>query len=47
MFFLELWNLKLDFGKVTFQAVPREQNKSADRLVNEALDSQGGKSTLF
>jgi len=38
-FFLELWNLKIDFGKVTFQAVPREQNKSADRLVNEALDS--------
>ncbi|MEK7542237.1 MAG: ribonuclease HI family protein, partial [Patescibacteria group bacterium] len=31
-FFLELWNLKIDFGKVTFQAIPREQNKAADRL---------------
>ncbi len=38
-FFLELWNLKVDFGKVTFQAVPREENKAADRLVNQALDS--------
>ena len=38
-FFLELWNLKIDFGKVSFQAIPREQNKSADRLVNQALDS--------
>lgn len=39
-FFLELWNLKVDFGKVSFQAVPREQNKAADRLVNQALDSR-------
>lgn len=38
-FFLELWNLKIDFGKITFQVVPREQNKAADRLVNEALDA--------
>lgn len=27
-----------DFGRVTFTYVPREQNKDADRLVNEALD---------
>ena len=46
-FFLELWNLKIDFGKVTFHAVPREQNKAADRLVNQALDSQGSKRSLF
>jgi len=46
-FFLELWNLKIDFGKVTFQAVPREQNKAADRLVNEALDAQGSKRRLL
>ena len=39
-FFLELWNLKIDFAKVTFQAVPREQNKAADKLVNQALDSR-------
>ena len=39
-FFLELWNLKIDFREVAFQAVPREQNKAADRLVNAALDAQ-------
>lgn len=27
-----------DFGKVRFTYVPREENKDADRLVNEALD---------
>ena len=38
--FLELWNLRIDFGRVDFTAVPREQNKEADRLVNEALDAK-------
>jgi len=46
-FFLELWNLKLDFGKVSFQAVPRSQNKAADRLVNAALDAQTKPGKLF
>jgi len=46
-FFLELWNLKLDFQKVTFESVPREQNKHADRLVNEALDSKEKPGKLF
>lgn len=44
-YFLETWNLMLDFGSVTFRHVPREQNKIADSLVNEALDEelcQGG-----
>lgn len=36
--FIEVWNLKLDFKKVVFVHIPREQNKKADRLVNEALD---------
>ena len=36
--FIEVWNLRLDFGKVTFVHVPREENKRADRMVNEALD---------
>ena len=40
-FFLELWNLKIDFKKVSFTAVPREENEEADRLVNEALDAKG------
>jgi ribonuclease HI len=36
--FMAVWNLKIEFGKVNFISVPREQNKEADRLVNEALD---------
>ena len=46
-FFLELWNLKVDFGKVEFQHIPREQNKAADRLVNEALDAKEQVKQLF
>jgi len=46
-FFLELWNLKIDFQKVTFESVPREQNKHADRLVNEAIDSKEKPRKLF
>lgn len=44
-YFLEVWNLMLDFGHVSFRHVPRAQNKVADGLVNEALDGemcQGG-----
>ena len=37
--FIEVWNVKLDFGKVTFVHVPREENKRADAEVNRALDS--------
>ena len=46
-FFLELWNLKVDFKEVRFTAVPREKNKEADRLVNEALDKKGYTKHLF
>ncbi len=37
--FLKVWNLMIDFGEVSFIHVPRERNKDADRMVNEALDS--------
>ncbi|MEK7634644.1 MAG: ribonuclease HI family protein [Patescibacteria group bacterium] len=43
-FFIEIWNLKQDFGKVNFIHIPREENKEADRMVNKELDSQ---SSLF
>lgn len=36
--FLKVWNLSMGFKKVTFTHVRREQNKEADRLVNEAID---------
>jgi len=38
--FLEVWNLRLDFEHVEFVHVPREKNKDADRMVNQALDQQ-------
>ena len=45
-FFIEVWNLKIDFGKITFKLIPREKNKEADRMANEALD-EAGRKTLF
>ncbi|KKU14763.1 hypothetical protein A3A20_00725 [Candidatus Wolfebacteria bacterium RIFCSPLOWO2_01_FULL_45_19] len=38
--FVEIWNLRLDFKKIDFVHIPREKNKLADKLVNQALDSQ-------
>lgn len=38
--FIEVWNMMLDFGKVTFNHIPREKNKVADNLVNKALDEE-------
>jgi ribonuclease HI len=37
--FMKIWNLRLDFKKVEFRHIPREQNKAADRMVNRALDA--------
>jgi len=45
--FLELWNLKIDFKNVKFKSIPREKNKEADRLVNEALDNVAKTQKLF
>jgi ribonuclease HI len=36
--FVQVWNLSMGFKKVTFTHVPREKNKEADKLVNEAID---------
>ncbi|MBI2453968.1 MAG: ribonuclease HI family protein [Parcubacteria group bacterium] len=41
LLFMKVWNLKFDFGRMTFKSIPREQNKRADELVNLALDGQG------
>lgn len=38
--FLELWNLRVDFGEVTFKHIFREDNRGADRMVNAALDKE-------
>lgn len=45
--FLELWNLKTEFARVTFIAIPRERNKEADRLVNETLDARLNPRRMF
>ena len=37
--FIQIFNLKQNFKKVTFSHVPREKNTEADKLVNEAIDS--------
>lgn len=41
--FIKIWNLKIGFGKVSFVEIPREKNKEADRLANEAMDGGGEK----
>ncbi|MCX5258686.1 bifunctional RNase H/acid phosphatase [Streptomyces canus] len=33
-------------GRVTYEWIPREQNKRADRLANEAMDSKGSASSV-
>jgi ribonuclease HI len=38
--FIKIWNLTIDFKKVNFKEIPREENREADRLVNEALDAK-------
>ncbi|MEK7125195.1 MAG: ribonuclease HI family protein [Patescibacteria group bacterium] len=38
--FLEIWNLRLDFGSIAFSHIPRESNSAADRMVNWALDRE-------
>jgi len=45
--FLEIWNLKFDFTKIKFRKIPRERNKEADRLVNEALDGKAKEQKLI
>jgi len=37
--FIEVWNLKFDFPHLKFNYIPREKNKRADELVNQALDN--------
>lgn len=36
--FEKAYNLKEKFNKIEFQHVPREKNKRADQLANEAMD---------
>ena len=42
-YFAEVWNLKSDYGSVSFRHVRREDNTNADRIVNQVLDREGNK----
>ena len=42
-FFIEIWNLTFDFGRVSFRHIPREENCEADRIVNQVLDRERNK----
>lgn len=46
-FFLEIWNLMLDFKSVSFVHIPRKKNSVADALVNEALNNQARSAKLL
>jgi len=39
-FFIDIWNLKTEFKKISFTHIGREKNKRADYLLNKILDSQ-------
>ncbi|HOZ55907.1 MAG TPA: ribonuclease HI family protein [bacterium] len=41
--FVKIYNATLGFKKVTFHHIPREKNKEADKLANEAMDRGTGK----
>ncbi len=42
-YFVEVWNLKSDYGSVSFRHVRREDNTNADRIVNQVLDREESK----
>ncbi|MDP3685425.1 MAG: ribonuclease HI family protein [bacterium] len=39
--FVQVWNLAQGFRSIRFVAVPRSENREADRLVNKALAKAG------
>ena len=41
--FIKIWNMRIkDIPHVSFTHIPREKNREADRLANEAMDQQDG-----
>jgi ribonuclease HI len=37
--FVKVWNLSQKFKKIRYFHVPREENKEADKMVNQAIDA--------
>lgn len=44
--FIEIWNLKTNFGEVVFKHISRTENAEADRIVNQILDKEVSKLNL-
>ncbi|MFH0952050.1 MAG: ribonuclease HI family protein [Patescibacteria group bacterium] len=38
--FIKIWNLSQSFKKVNYYHIPREDNRGADKLVNQAIDER-------
>lgn len=45
--FIKVWNLTLDFEQVNFRYISRDENKEADRLVNQEFDNQNKNQVLL
>lgn len=45
--FIRAWNLAQGFSSVRFVAIPRTENKEADKLVNHALDAEARNTSRF
>lgn len=45
--FIKIWNLIIDFDKISFNHIPREKNKKADKLVNKILNNEARQKTLL
>lgn len=44
--FMKIWNLRVaTFPHLTFTYIPREKNRRADQLANQAMDQGGGLSS--
>lgn len=44
--FIKIWNLMINFDKISFNHIPREKNKEADKMVNKILDNESRQKTL-
>ena len=45
--FLEVWNLRVGLSNISFVAIRREENKLADKMVNQAFDGITKNQKLF
>ncbi|GBD34756.1 14.7 kDa ribonuclease H-like protein [bacterium HR35] len=41
-YFIQFWNLKIDFGEIEIKIIPREENQRADKLVKSVLFQKNG-----